>query len=103
MWRRAAGASLRLVRRARGEQGQTAVEYGGILAVIAVVFVALFATPLGDDISCTAQRAVAQILGADSPGCAGGGGEGRAATGEPAADADGDGVPDADERAAGTD
>ena len=103
MWRRAAGASLRSVRRAREEHGQAAVEYGGILAVIAIVFVALFATPLGDDISCTAERAVAQILDTDPPGCAGAGGEGRAATGDPAADADGDGVPDAAEREAGTD
>src|SRR4051812_17953275 len=100
---RAPAGSLRRMRHARGELGQTAVEYGGILAVLAIVFVALFATPLGDDVSCTAQRAVAQILGNDSPACAGGGGEGHAATGDPAADADGDGVPDAAEWEAGTD
>ena len=103
MWWRVAGASLRPVRRARGESGQAVVEYGGILAVIAVVFVALFATPLGDDISCTAQRAVAQILDAGPPDCAGAGGEGRAATGDSDSDTDGDGVPDAAEREAGTD
>ena len=91
------------VRRDNGERGQAAVEYGGILAVIAIVFVALFATPLGDDISCTAQRAAAQILNADPPGCAGGGGGRPAQGGDSDTDTDGDGVPDAAEREAGTD
>ncbi len=92
------------MRTLRGERGQAAVEYGGILAVLAVIFLALFATPLGDDISCTAKRAVAQVLGSDDPGCAGGGGGDRQAqAGDPDADTEGDGVPDADEIAAGTD
>lgn len=92
------------MRRLRSEHGQAAVEYGGILAVLAIVFVALFATPLGDDVSCAAQRAVAQVLDADAPACAGGGGgERRAATGDEEKDTDGDGVPDAQEREAGTD
>ena len=98
-----AGGSLRPVRRLRGELGQTAVEYGGILAVVAIVFLALFAAPIGDKVACTAQRAVAQVLGADDPGCAGGGGKQTAQAGDPDADTDGDGVPDADEREAGTD
>src|SRR5918997_3727757 len=104
MWSRRPVARLRRGRTLRGERGQAAVEYGGILAVLAIIFLALFATPLGDDISCTAQRAVAQVLGSDDPGCAGGGGGDRQAqAGDPDADTDGDGVPDADEMAAGTD
>jgi len=46
-----AGGSLRPVRRLRGELGQTAVEYGGILAVVAIVFLALFAAPIGDKVA----------------------------------------------------
>ncbi|HET8952506.1 MAG TPA: hypothetical protein VFN44_18425 [Solirubrobacteraceae bacterium] len=92
------------MRRLRDERGQTAVEYGGILAVVAIIFLAIFTTPLGDDISCTAQRAVAQVLGQDPPGCAGGGGgERKGEPSDPDTDTDGDGVPDADEREAGTD
>jgi Flp pilus assembly pilin Flp len=92
------------MRRLRAENGQAVVEYGGILAVIAIVFLAIFATPLGDDISCTAQRAVAQVLGNEAPSCAGGGaGERQGRPGDPDTDTDGDGVPDADEREAGTD
>jgi Flp pilus assembly pilin Flp len=33
------------------EEGQTAVEYAGILAVIALIFVALFKLELGDKIA----------------------------------------------------
>ena len=52
----------------REEDGQTAVEYAGILAVIALIFVALFQLDLAGDISRAAQSAVNDIIG-------GGGGE----------------------------
>ena len=45
------------------EEGQAAVEYGGILAVIALIFVALFALNLDTTISNAVKTAVNQILG----------------------------------------
>ncbi len=53
------------VHRLRDEEGQAAVEYGGILAVIALIFVALFGLGLDDDISKAVDKAVGQILGGD--------------------------------------
>ena len=47
------------------EEGQAAVEYGGILAVIALVFVALFALNLDTTISNAVRDAVNSILGKD--------------------------------------
>ena len=51
------------VRRMRQESGQAAVEYGGILAVIALIFVALFALNLDTTISNAVRDAVNSILG----------------------------------------
>ena len=45
------------------EEGQAAVEYGGILAVIALIFVALFALNLDSTISNAVKEAVNSILG----------------------------------------
>jgi len=45
------------------EEGQAAVEYGGILAVIALIFVALFALNLDTIISKAVKTAVNDILG----------------------------------------
>ena len=45
------------------EEGQAAVEYGGILAVIALIFVALFALNLDTTISNAVKKAVGEILG----------------------------------------
>jgi len=45
------------------EEGQAAVEYGGILAVIALIFVALFALNLDSTISNAVKDAVNSILG----------------------------------------
>ena len=45
------------------EDGQAAVEYGGILAVIALIFVALFALNLDSTISNAVKDAVNSILG----------------------------------------
>ena len=52
-----------LLRRMREESGQAAVEYGGILAVIALIFVALFALKLDTTISNAVRDAVNSILG----------------------------------------
>ena len=52
-----------LLRRMREESGQAAVEYGGILAVIALIFVALFALNLDTTISNAVKDAVNSILG----------------------------------------
>ena len=48
--------------RLRDEEGQTAVEYAGILAVIALIFVALFKLDLASDIGKAVETAVNQIL-----------------------------------------
>jgi Flp pilus assembly pilin Flp len=45
------------------EEGQAAVEYGGILAVIALIFVALFALNLDTTNSNAVKDAVNSILG----------------------------------------
>jgi Flp pilus assembly pilin Flp len=61
---RTAVAVQNLLRRLRDdEEGQAAVEYGGILAVIALIFVALFALNLDTTISNADKTAVNQILG----------------------------------------
>ena len=52
-----------LLRRVREESGQAAIEYGGILAVIALIFVALFALNLDTTISNAVRDAVNSILG----------------------------------------
>jgi Flp pilus assembly pilin Flp len=44
------------------EKGQTAVEYAGILAVIALIFLALFKLDLAGDIGGAVEKAVNQIL-----------------------------------------
>jgi Flp pilus assembly pilin Flp len=67
---RTAVAFQNLLHRLRDdEEGQAAVEYGGILAVIALIFVAIFGLGLDSTISNAVKTAVNQILG-------GGGGEG---------------------------
>jgi Flp pilus assembly pilin Flp len=63
---RTAVAVQNLLHRLReDEEGQAAVEYGGILAVIALVFVALFALNLDTTIGNAVKDAVSQILGKD--------------------------------------
>ena len=52
-----------LARLKEDEEGQAAVEYGGILAVIALIFVALFALNLDSTISNAVKEAVNSILG----------------------------------------
>jgi Flp pilus assembly pilin Flp len=67
---RTAVAVQSLLQRLRDdEEGQAAVEYGGILAVIALIFVAIFGLGLDNTISNAVRDAVNQILGG------GGGGE----------------------------
>ena len=49
----------------RDASGQASSEYAGILAVIALVFVALFATGLAPTVAGAAQDAVCTIVGGD--------------------------------------
>ena len=51
-----------MVLRLREESGQTAVEYAGILALLAVVFAALFAADIDGKISKAVGPAVDKIL-----------------------------------------
>jgi Flp pilus assembly pilin Flp len=59
---RLAVAIQNLPARLREEEGQTAVEYAGILAVIALIFLALFKLDLAGDIGGAVEKAVNQIL-----------------------------------------
>jgi Flp pilus assembly pilin Flp len=49
--------------RLRDEEGQTAVEYAGILAVLALIFLALFKLDLAGDISSAVEDSVNKIIG----------------------------------------
>ena len=44
------------------EEGQAAVEYGGILAVIALIFIAIFGLGLDTTIGNAVEKAVGEIL-----------------------------------------
>jgi len=59
---RTAVAVQDLVRRLRDEDGQAAVEYGGILAVIALIFIAIFGLGLDTTIGNAVEKAVGEIL-----------------------------------------
>ena len=59
----------------RDTSGQASTEYAGILAVIALVFVALFATGLAPTVADAAQHAVCTIIGGDCASDPGEGGE----------------------------
>jgi hypothetical protein len=77
-----------------GQRGQTAAEYVGVLLVVSVIIAAVATTNVGTAIARQLDRLVCEI--ADAKNC----------TPAPAArpgDRDGDGVPDRDERRAGTD
>ena len=49
----------------RDASGQASIEYAGILAVVALVFVALFATGLAPTVAGAAAGAVCTIIGGD--------------------------------------
>lgn len=59
---RTAVAIQNFVVRLREERGQTAVEYAGILALLAVVFAALFAADIDGKIKAAVGPAVEKIL-----------------------------------------
>ncbi len=60
---RTAVAVQNLVHRLRDdEDGQAAVEYGGILAVIALIFIAIFGLGLDTTIGNAVEKAVGEIL-----------------------------------------
>jgi hypothetical protein len=83
--------------RARSQRGQTAAELMGVLLIVALIIAALAASSAPAQISCGVRHAIGKIAGATGAAC---GDEGAGASGR---DSDGDGVSDADERAAGTD
>ena len=56
------------------EDGQAAVEYGGILAVIALIFIAVFGLGLDGIIGGAVKKAVGEILTGQKGGGEGGGG-----------------------------
>jgi Flp pilus assembly pilin Flp len=58
----------RMAQRLRDEEGQTAVEYAGILAFIGILFVALFATHLNKQIGTW----VGDVVNAINKGVGGG-------------------------------
>ncbi len=59
---RTAVALQNFVLRLREERGQTAVEYAGILALLAIVFAALFAADIDGKIKAAVGPAVEKIL-----------------------------------------
>jgi pilus assembly protein Flp/PilA len=48
--------------RRRGEEGQTAAEYLGIVVVIAIIIAAIAGTDIGGDIAKGIQKKIADIL-----------------------------------------
>ena len=63
MWVRRARGSLFGMRSMRDERGQAAVSYGGILALLAVVFLALSALGLDGRVARAVEGAVCVITG----------------------------------------
>ena len=84
----------------RGIAGQASAEFAGILAVIAVIFVALFALGLDGKVNSAVKSALCSILGSQCEAAPAGDRSSAPTSGD---DADGDGVSDADERELGTD
>jgi Flp pilus assembly pilin Flp len=62
----------------RREDGQAAVEYAGVLAVVAAIFVAVGALGLGDRVGSAVSGSVCSILGTCGPAESPGGGVDRA-------------------------
>ena len=83
----------------RGERGQSAADYTGVLAVVALVLVALFALGLHTEVAQAARSAVCTVTGY---GCTESGAPGRQHAGG-GQDSDGDGVPDLVEEQLGSD
>ena len=77
----------------RGQRGQTAAEYLGALLLVAAIVAALVAAGVPGRIADEIDSIVCQLAGRDCH---------VAATGAAPGDHDGDGIPDDDERAAGT-
>jgi hypothetical protein len=80
----------------RGQRGQTAAEYMGMLLLVAAIIAAIVSLGLPGQIRHQINAAVCQIVGGD---CDSAHATAKATPG----DADGDGVSDADERRLGTD
>jgi Flp pilus assembly pilin Flp len=60
-------------RRMREERGQTAIEYAGILALVGLLFVAIFALNLDDKVKSWGQKVIDAID--NGSGSGGGGGK----------------------------
>src|SRR5262245_63198960 len=78
----------------RGQRGQTAAEYVGVLLVVSVIIAAVATTNVGTAIAQQLDRLVCEI--ADGENC-------KAPPAGRPGDRDGDGISDRDERRAGTD
>ncbi|MFI8831470.1 Tox-REase-5 domain-containing protein [Streptomyces afghaniensis] len=81
--------SLARMTRWRRDEGQTAVEYAGLVAVVAAIIVALLASGLGTQIFTGIQSAVCKVTGTSCPAEAGNGGE-EVQAGDSADGTDGD-------------
>jgi Flp pilus assembly pilin Flp len=83
--------SLARMTRWRRDEGQTAVEYAGLVAVVAAIIVALLVSGLGTQIFTGIQSAVCKVTGTSCPADAGNGGE-EVQAGDSADGTDGDGA-----------
>lgn len=90
----------RMIRWRRDDDGQTAVEYAGLIAVVAAIIAALVLTGLGGQILTEVQAQVCRVTGAACPAPGGGDGDGdgqvTAEDGDQGGDQGGDGAGDTD-------
>ena len=86
----------------QGERGQSAVEYAGLLALLALVLVALFSLDLPHKIRVAVSVAVCEVSGADDCPSLGGGDERARTRLARRLDPDGDGLSSREERRLGT-
>ncbi|MBB6418918.1 Tox-REase-5 domain-containing protein [Streptomyces sp. AK010] len=73
----------------RRDEGQTAVEYAGLVAVVAAIIAALVVSGLGTQIFTGLQSAVCKVTGTACPAAGYGGGEVQAGDGADGTDAEG--------------
>ncbi|MGW1889689.1 hypothetical protein ACWCP6_05410 [Streptomyces sp. NPDC002004] len=62
----------RMIRWRRGDEGQTAVEYAGLIAVVVAIIVALLVSGLGTQVYSGIQSAVCKVTGTSCPAPSGG-------------------------------
>ncbi|MFF8030266.1 Tox-REase-5 domain-containing protein [Streptomyces sp. NPDC016626] len=88
--------------RARRDDGQTAVEYAGLVAVVAAIVTALVVSGLGTQVLAGIQSQVCRVTGTACPAPGGGGGDGRVTAEEGGTAGPGNPGGDGDDTAAGT-